>query len=181
MKNYFYTEAALPTLRFGEKAPVSEEEFLQFTEATMGARDYQVLLKSRWGLTEPTGLPLADRILSWEKELRLELAKTRILRHKLDFAPTLPASEGNDSLVEQVRAAMALDSPLDAERFLDRLRWSFLEDVGACHFFDVGSLVVYYLKLQLVLRQEKFREELGRESFEKVYAAVTESFNKITQ
>jgi len=180
LRNYFYTVAALETVRLGEKAPISEEKFLQFAEDTMDAKDYQVLLKSRWGLTEPTGSPFADRILSWEKELRLELAKARILKLDFDRAPVLPDSDGNYSLQEQVRAVMALDSPLDAERFLDNLRWSFLENMGACHFFDLEALVVYYLKLQLALRQEKFREELGRESFEKAYAAVSENFNMTT-
>lgn len=180
MGNYYYTVAALESISLGEKAPISEDKFLQFAEDTMDARDYQVLLRSRWGLTEPTGSSFADRILSWEKELRLELAKARILKLGLDSAPALPASDGNDSLLEQVRAVMALDSPLDAERFLDNLRWDFLENIGACHFFDLEALVVYYLKLQLALRQEKFQEELGRESFEKAYAAVTDSFNMTT-
>ncbi len=180
MRNYYYTVAALETIRLDEKVPISEDQFLQFAEDTMDAKDYQALLKSRWGLTEPTGLSFADRILSWEKELRLELAKARVLKLDFDPVPALPASDGNDSLLEQARAVMALDSPLEAERFLDHLRWGFLEDVGACHIFDVQALVVYYLKLQLALRQEKFQEELGRESYEKAYAAVTDSFNITT-
>ncbi len=178
MTNYYYTVAALETIRLEEKVPISEAQFLQFAEDTIDGKDYQVLLKSRWGHTEPTGLSFADQILSWEKELRLELAKARIL--KLNFEQALPASDGNYALQEQVRAVMALDSPLDRERFLDNLRWSFLEDMGACHFFDLEALVVYYLKLQLALRQAKFQEELGRESFEKAYAAVTDSFNLTT-
>lgn len=180
MKNYYYTVAALETIRLGEKVPISETQFLQFVEDTINAKDYQVLLKTRWGLTEPTGLSFADRILSWEKELRLELAKARVL--KLDFEPvqTLPTSDGDYALLEQVRAVMALDSPLDRERYLDNLRWSFLMEMGAGHFFDLEALVVYYLKLQLALRQAKFQEELGRESFEKAYAAVTDSFNLTT-
>ncbi len=180
MRYNYYTVAALENIRLDEKVPISEDKFLQFAEDTIDARDYQVLLKSRWGLTEPTGLSFADRILSWEKELRLELAKARISKIHFDPAPALPSSDGNDSLLEQVRAVMALDSPLDAERFLDHLRWSFLENMGACHFFDLEALVVYYLKLQLALRQEKFQEELGRESFEKAYTAVTDSFNLTT-
>lgn len=55
MKNYYYTVAALSAVRLDEKAPISEEEFLGFAEATMEAKDYQILLGSRWGLTEPTG------------------------------------------------------------------------------------------------------------------------------
>ncbi len=180
MNNYYYTVAALETISLGEKVPISEEKFLQFAEDTLEEKDYKVLVKTRWGLTEPTGLPFADQILSWEKELRLELAKARIL--KLDFEPAqaLPTSDGYYALLEQVRAVMALDSPLDAEHFLDRLRWNFLEEMGSGHFFDLEALVVYYLKLQLALRQVKFQEELGRESFEKAYAAVTDSFNLTT-
>ncbi len=179
MRNYYYTVAALETIRLGEKVPISEGKFLQFAEDTMDGKDYQVLLKSRWGLTEPTGLSFADRILSFEKELRLELAKARTLKLQFD-PPALPVCDGNDALLEQVRAVLALDSPLDGERFLDQLRWSFLEDMGACHFFDLEALVVYFFKLQLALRQEKFQEELGRESFEKAYAATTDSFNITT-
>ena len=180
MKNYYYTVAALETIRLEEKAPTSEEKFLQFAEDTMDAKDYQVLLKSRWGRTEPTGMPFADRILSFEKELRLELAKARVLKLDFELAQALPVSDGNYALLEQVRAVMALDSPLDRERSLNNLRWSFLEEMGAGHFFDLEALVVYYLKLQLALRQAKFQEELGRESFTKAYAAVTDSFNLTT-
>ncbi len=180
MRHYYYTVAALETIVLGEKVPISEAQFLQFAEDTMDGKDYKVLLGSRWGLTEPTGLSFADRILSFEKELRLELAKARIF--KLDFEPAqaLPASDGSYTLLEQVRAALALDSPLDRERFLDHLRWSFLEDMGAGHFFDLEALVVYYFKLQLAFRQEKFQEKLGQEFFEKAYAAVTDSFNITT-
>lgn len=179
MGHYYYTVAALKTVRLGEKAPISETQFLQFAEDTLNAKDYQILIKSRWGRTEPTGLSFADRILSWEKELRLELAKARILKLQFDPPAVLPASDGNDNLLEKVRAVLALDSPLEAERLLDQLRWSFLEEMGACHFFDLKALVVYYFKLQLALRQEKLQEELGRESFEKAYAAVTDSFSLI--
>jgi hypothetical protein len=175
LKNHYYTLAALKTIRLGEKTPISEEYFLQFAEDTIDAKSYQILLKSRWGLTEPTGFSFADQILTWEKDLRLELAKARIMKLPFDAPPNLQVSDVNYSLLEQARAVMALDSPLDAERYLDQLRWSFLEEIGARHYFDLEALVVYYLKLQLALRQEKFQEELGRDFFEKEYAALADS------
>jgi hypothetical protein len=175
LKNHYYTLAALKTIRLGEKLPISEEYFLQFAEDTIDAKSYQVLLKSRWGLMEPTGFSFADQILSWEKALRLELAKARILKLPFDTPPNLQVPDVNYNLLEQVRAVMALDSPLDAELYLDQLRWSFLEEMGARHYFDLEALVVYYLKLQLVLRQEKLKEEPGRDSFKKEYAALAES------
>ena len=175
MKNYFYTLAALKTFNLEEKVPVTEEYFLQFAEDTIAAKDYRILLKCRWGLTEPTGFSFADRILSWEKELRLELAKARVSKLPFELSPTLKASSGNYSLLEQVRTVMAIESPLDAERYLDQMRWSYLEEIGARHYFDFEALVIYYLKLQLALRQEKFQEELGKDSFKKEYAALAES------
>ena len=174
MKNYYYILAALETIRLGEKIPISEEYFLQFAEDTMDAKGYQILLKCRWGLTEPTGFSFADRILSWEKKLRLELAKARILKLPFDSPPDLQAPDGSYSLLEQVRAVIALDSPLDAELDLDQLRWSFLEETGARHYFDLEALVVYYLKLQLAVRRKKLQEELGKDTFKKEYAALAD-------
>lgn len=175
MKSFFYTLAALKTIRLGEKAPVSEEDFLKFAEDTIDQKSYKILLKCRWGLTEPTGFSFADRILSREKDLRFELAKARIIKLPFDLSLDLEASADSYMLLEQVRAVIALESPLDAERYLDQLRWNYLEEIGARHYFDLEALVIYYFKLQLVLRQEKFQEELGRDSFNKEYAALTES------
>jgi hypothetical protein len=154
---YYYTTAALPTIRLGEKILIKEEQFLEFAEDTLKAGDYQILLKSRLGSTEPTGFVFADRILSWETELRLELAKARLAKLKHDPPPCLPESNGRDVLVEKARTAVAMDSPLEAECFLNQLRWSFIEEMGVSHFFDLEALVVYYFKLQIALRQENFR------------------------
>ena len=179
MREYFYTIVALETIKPDEKAPVSEADFLRLAEDTIDARDYQVLIKSRWGATGPAGNDFADHILTWEKELRLELAKNRIASMKLDPPPPLPHSDGSFNMQDKVRNVLALDSPLDMEMALNQLRWSFLEDMGACHFFDIEALVVYYMKLQIVLRRENFQKELGKEAFDKAYAEVHEGF-KIT-
>jgi hypothetical protein len=170
--SYYYTVAALPTLRLGEKVPISEEEFLQFAEDTLKEEDYQTLLKSRLDSFEPTGSVFADSILSWEKELRLELAKERLA--KLDFEPPhgLPESDGRDVLTEQVRTALSIGQPLEAEIFLNKLRWDYLEEKKGSHFADLEALIVYYFKLQIALRQEKFQKEAGRQVFEKEYCAV---------
>lgn len=175
MSPYYYTTAALPTIRLGEKILMGEDQFLEFAEDTLKAGDYQILLKSRLGSTEPTGFVFADRILAWETELRLELAKARLQKLQHD-SPCLPESNGRDVLLEKARTAIAMDSPLEAECFLHQLRWNFIEEMGVSHFFDLEALVVYYFKLQIALRQEKFQKELGQEVFAKTYEAVTESF-----
>ena len=173
MAIYYYIMAALPTIWLGDKVPISEEEFLQLVEDTLGPVAYRVLCKSRWGSVEPTGSPFADRILSWEKELRLELAKARLAGPNCSTShQALPGSDGYDVLTEKVRTALSLDSPLAAENFLNNLRWSFVEEMSSSHFFDLEALIAYYFKLQVALRQQKFQQAAGKEAFNKVYEKV---------
>ncbi len=179
MSNYYYTVAALPTLRLGDKVPISEEAFLQLAADTVRPGDYRVLSKSRWGSLGPTGSPFADRILSWEWELRLELAKARLALVKFSSSQPLPESDGSHMLVDEVKTAMALDSPLAAENYLNNLRWSFIEEMSAGHYFDLETLIAYYFKLQLALRQEKFQKAAGREAFDHLYERVKENFAQL--
>lgn len=175
MSQYYYTRAALPTIRLGEKVPISGEKFLQFAGATVSPGDYRLLSRSRWGSDDPAGHSFADRILAWDKELRLELARARLAEPKCSLAElVLPESDGLDVLTEKVRTALTLDSPLAVEIYLNNLRWGFVEEMGVAHFFDLEAMMAYYLKLQIALRQEKFQKEVGLEFFKKYYRKVVE-------
>lgn len=177
MSHYYYTAAALPTIRLGEKVPISDDTFFQLAEDTVSPEEYRILFRSRWGSLEPTGSPFADRILSWEKELRLELAKARLAGLKISSPHALPESDGRDVLLEKIRTALSLDSPLAAESYLNNIRWNFVEEISAAHFFNLEALIAYYFKLQLALRQEKFQKAAGQEAFDKIYKNVRESLN----
>ncbi len=180
MSQYYYTVAALPTIQLGEKVPITEESFLQFIEDTLSPRDYRFLSKSRWGSVEPPGFPFVDRIFSWDKELRLELAKARLSGPKCSLTEqVLPESDGLDVLTEKARVAISLDSPMAAENYLSNLRWSFVEEMSVTHFSDLEALTAYYLKLQLALRQEKFQKDVGLEVFEENYGKVREKGKKL--
>lgn len=174
MSQYYYTAAALPAIRLGEKVPISEEKFLQLAEDTLGPEEYRVIMRSRWGSVEPTGSPFADRILSWDKELRLELAKARLAGLKFSSPQALPESDGHDVLLEKVKTALFQESPLAAENYLNNIRWSFVEEISVSHFFDLEALIAYYFKLQLALRQDKFQKAAGQEAFDKIYEKVRE-------
>ncbi len=180
MTSYNYTLAALPTLSPGEKLPISEEEFLDFAEDTLTNEDFQILLKGRFGSEAATGFAFLDQILAWDTDLRLELAKARLLKHKFDFHQALPDGEGADNLVEESKAALAMDSPLEAEYYLNQLRWNYVDEMGSIHYTDLEAVIVYYFKLQLAQRQETFQKEKGQEAFKKTYDSVIGSFTKIT-
>ncbi len=176
MGQYFYTVAALPEIWLGEKTPMSEEKFLQLAEDTLGDKEFRIISGSRLGSLEPTGFPFADRILAWERELRLELAKVRISGTDCSVShQALPESDSLDVLTEKAKTALAFDSPLAAENYLNNQRWSLVDDMGSSHFFDLEFLVAYYFKLQIASRQEKLQKELGREAFAGIYETVKDS------
>lgn len=178
MSYYYYVAATLPTVRLGDKVPITEDRFLQFLADTLHAKDYQIILKSRLGCAEQTGFLFSDRILAWEMELRLRLAKARLTKLKFEPIYALPVTDDREFLQEKARTAIAMSSPLEAECFLNNLRWSFVEEMGTLHFFDLESLVAYFFKLQIAIRQEKFQRELGIEHFEKTYETINEIWNR---
>ena len=132
VSHYYYTVAALPAIHLGDKVPISEEAFCRFAEDTVRPDDYRVLCKSRWGSLDPTGSPFADRILSWDKELRLELAKARLAVLQFSSSQSLPESDGFDVLLEEVKTALAMDSPRGGNLF-KRSR-NYAEEINLAHF-----------------------------------------------
>ena len=72
---------------------------------------------------------------------------------------------------EAVREAVNSD-PLEAERYLDKVRFDFLSDLEVGHYFDFENIVIYCLKLQIIARRAARTDETGREVFEHSYEAV---------
>ena len=60
-------------------------------------------------------------------------------------------------------------NPLDIEiRFME-MRWIFIEEMERDQHFDLGILILYYLKLQILSRMFKFNKEEGLKKFQKLY------------
>lgn len=72
---------------------------------------------------------------------------------------------------EAAREAVNSD-PLEAERYLDRVRFDFLSELEVGHYFDFENIVIYCLKLQIIARRAARTDETGREVFEHSYEAV---------
>ena len=161
MDKYYFLIAELPTLFFGKEPEISVEYFLAEAEKWMNAKDFQIL--SRVDINDYLWNPKNPRVLrdylDFEEKLRSDIAQFRESKKQdLDYKPaSFPASvikEGN---------------PLEIETKLLELRWSVIDEMEREHHFDLGFLVLYYLKLQILRRYFTFNKEEGLKKFQKLY------------
>ncbi|MDR2049998.1 MAG: DUF2764 domain-containing protein [Treponema sp.] len=183
MAAYYYLASQLPYLIFAQEPPMSAAAFRELAVNFLDSEDKAqidrcVLAAPR---EEPPLLPPApgeppvlksDFIrgwLEWERALRLNLARFRSQRLKREGAdaPDYPADA-----VQAAKAASAMDSPLEAEIFLDKARWDAIERLKGLD--DTGSNMVfaYLLKLLLMERRSSFKTEEGFMEYKTLYDAI---------
>jgi hypothetical protein len=109
----------------------------------------------------------------WDRALRLNLAKARGQKLKREAgaaaagAPDYPAGA-----VGTAKAAMTMESPLEAEIFLDRARWDAIENFQGISSFTESAMYAYLLKLLLMERRMAFKHEEGLAEYRGLCAAI---------
>jgi hypothetical protein len=124
---------------------------------------------------DPAALPGASEFLNawgeWESALRRNLARLRAAKLKREAvdAPEFPVSA-----VAAAKAAAAIESPLDAEVFLDQARWNAIESFQGLNYFSENTIYAYLLKLLLMERRGAFKTEEGFSEYKTLYASILE-------
>ena len=175
---YYYLGAQLPSLIYGQSAPMSSVAFKQLAQSSLKASDAVWLDKCAFnpeviGAAEKNMPDFFVRWNEWEKALRFNLARFRAANLKRGIsidAPEYPADA-----VAAAKAASALDSPLEAELILDEARWKAIESFQGYDNFDRNAMYAYLLKLLLMERRSCFRAEEGFTEYKGLYAAVMEA------
>lgn len=176
MGSYYYLAAQLPALVPGAPAPMGSAQFKELCAGLLSAGDAALLGRC---VLEPsadeaaTGSDLLDGWLAWERALRLNLAKARAAKLKRDFGLEPPVDPLDAAAA--ARAALALESPLEAELFLDRARWAAIESLTGFDYFGRDTAYAYLLKLLLLERKALFRAEEGFAEYKAAYASVMEA------
>jgi len=160
MDKYYYLIAELPTLFFGKEAAMTIEKFLAEAQNWMDARDYHILSQVDMNDFDAKKRvnPVYDEFKLFENQIRSDIALWREAQKKnQEYKPSnFPVSmikEGN---------------PLEIEiRFME-LRWQFIDEMEREHHFDLGFLILYYLKLQILRRYLIFNKEQGLKKFQKL-------------
>ncbi|GHU26542.1 hypothetical protein FACS1894172_14130 [Spirochaetia bacterium] len=169
---YYFLISQLPSLRYGQTAPFSPVEFRSLCQTALSASDAKLL--NLCSLDPDPALTVQCKFIeqwcSWERAVRLNVARYRASKLKRDSA--IDAPEYPASAVAAAKTAVAFDSPLDAEIFLDEVRWKTIEDLQGLDYFSVNVVYAYLLKLLLMERRSLFVTEEGFAEYKKLYDTV---------
>lgn len=160
MANFYpYLISSLPMLHFTARPPFSFEKFLHICKGLMPDEDFKVIsnLPHAGGKISYGGdRPVIKRWLEFETALRNELVKVRAARKHADPSRYMrPDGYGSQLVAHIALTAQRNPSILEGEKFLDRERWKFLDELAAGHYFDADTLIIYAYKLLIMERWER--------------------------
>ena len=174
MGSYYYLMAQLPFLIYEQKPPMSSLEFKDLAKGLMTPNDAAVFKNLSLNCPENSDCDFIKKWQKWDKNLRLNLAKQRIIKSRLDKTFTEPQLMYLDAVAA---ASKAVDehSPLDAEILLDKARWHAIEEIAGDDYFHRNTVYAYYLKLLLIERRQSFDADKGFAEYKSLYASIVES------
>ena len=179
--NYYYFVASLPYINYGDKPPVSSEEFREQCRSFLNKSDAALIryccFDPRMAVetVKPTGSIFIDLLLLRERILNLTLANLRAARLKVP--PLDEPSLDIPRVVALAKTAFEMDDPLAAELTIDRARWSVLDEMVGVNYFGVNNIFAYLLKLQLLERKQRYNEAEGFTEYRKVYDTILNEYN----
>ena len=172
----YYLISQLPSLDGISEStplPITTERFEELCQRFLGKKSRGVLD----GLTlAPSRNPeksASSLVESWnegERNLRLALAKLRADKMDKQFDAgnkTFPAG-----LMQAVRNAVEAESPMEAEKLLNRYRLDFLETLRPMDSFSEEYVFYYGLKLRLIERIRLFDTESGESAYRNIYDSI---------
>lgn len=185
-------------LFFNESPPISGDDFITFCKEQLSGKDFALLRRSRLDLGVSAGASeggddeidtaaeealsernaVLDRWRTWETSFRNEIVRLRAAELNKDPNEYLRESEEVTGMAEAVKNALAGENPLETEKKIYEARWNYLEELGTNIFFTLESLIVYYLKLQLLEKINQFDPEQGEENFNTVYRRIREDADR---
>ena len=176
MAEYYYFVSSLPMLEKYAEPFLSTEHFLASCEDWLTADDLSLVKSVELIPTAEktfSGVSAAAKWNEWEIGLRNKVAKTRAgkLNRELDGC-TLPETDTFSELDRAIQDTAAAHNPLEAEKILDDMRWYKVEDLEACHTFDVDKLCVYKIKLMLCEKWLVRNESKGVEQFNQIVDSI---------
>jgi hypothetical protein len=187
---YYYLIAQLPYLIYGQDAPMSSVQFKSLCKSALSFRDAALLelctldpepeavctdggeAVSYRDVPSATASPFINGWRTWERALRLNLARYRAQRLGQEGAAPVDPPEEPVDVVAFAKTALGLDSPLEAELFLDQARWNAIEALQGFDYFGVTTIYAYLLRLLLMERRSLFGPEEGFTAYKGLYTAI---------
>ena len=119
---------------------------------------------------EYSGSALIDAWNESERNLRFALGKVRAEKMKKAF------DTGNRifpvEYIKAASAAMEIENPMEAEKYLNSYRLEILETLRPMDSFSEDYIFYYGLKLKLLLRIRQFDTNSGKEAYKNIYDSI---------
>ena len=172
----YYLISQLPSLdglSDNVPVPITEERFYDVCNRILGKKAQDELSKVSLvppRIYENSGSNVMEAWNRGEQNLRLALGKARgeKLNKQFDSENRIFTAE----LMQTVRAAVEMDSPLEAEKTLNRYRMEYLETLRPMNTFSEEFVFYYCLKLKLILRMRQFDAESGKAAYKNIYDSI---------
>ena len=172
----YYLISQLPSLdglSDNVPVPITEERFYDLCNRILGKKAQNEL--SKVSLVPPRTIEITSSnvVEAWnrgEQNLRLALGKVRA--EKLNKQFDTENRTFTADLMQAVRTAVEMDSPLEAEKALNRYRMEYLETIRPMDTFSEEFVFYYCLKLKLILRIRQFDAESGKAAYKNIYDSI---------
>ncbi|MEE0980530.1 MAG: DUF2764 family protein [Acutalibacteraceae bacterium] len=172
----YYLISQLPSLDGISEStplPITQERFTELCQRFLGKkaqREFEKLTLAPSRNPEKSSSALIEEWNEGERKLRLALAKLRADKMNKQF------DAGNQSfsptLLQAARTAIESESPMEAEKLLNRYRLDFLETLRPMDSFSEEYVFYYGLKLKLIERIRKFDTESGESAYRNIYSSI---------
>ena len=161
MDKHYYIVTQLPMLFFGKETITTIDYFLAESEKWMSSKEFNIL--SNADINDTSTRTNDHKVLAlyknFESQVKNDIVNWRKAKQlNQDYKPSsFPISLIKDG------------NPLDVEIKLMELRWAFIDEMERERHFDLGVLILYYLKLQILKRYFTFDKEKGLNKFQNLY------------
>jgi hypothetical protein len=121
---------------------------------------------------KPPSSDFINKWRNWERSLRLNLARYRAQRLRREGGAAVDPPDYPSDAAAAAKAAAVIDSPLEAEIFLDKARWDAIELFQGIDYFSKNTIFAYLLKLRLLERRALFKAEEGFSEYKGLYTSI---------
>ena len=155
---YYYLVSSLAYLEFEKLPPITKSEFLNECKKWLGANEFKKLTCISINNIEihPEDPEVIKDWKAFDRALREDLGEIRKMRKK----------SVHEKIPSELMGVFDEPTPLLMERKLEKMRWDFIEEKEFGYHFDMNTLILYFLKLQILERLARFDEKKGRARFE---------------
>lgn len=172
----YYLISQLPSLdgiSENVSVPITEERFLELCKRFLSKKAMSELLSLSLVPPRSPQKSSSDLVEKWnDGELSLRLALAKLRADKMNKQFSAENRQFSAAVVQAARTAVESESPLEAEKFLNRFRLDFLETLRPLDSFSEDYIFYYWLKLKLVLRIKQFDSEIGESEYKNIYSSI---------